>query len=179
MRNRLAWCSSCYDEWQSDGQRLYDPLLWKFREISICTRHGVRLRTSCPHCARSLPHLAWRSRPGYCAFCSGPLFGEQTGEEEPIALDSSEFIWQQWVTETLKAIIIQLPTAKIPPRRERIQQVVNHVVERLTSGNITEFARLLDLPRNTIENWYQGKRIPEMDMLLRLCYRLHLSLAEV
>ena len=41
MRNRLAWCHKCYDEWQSDGQALYDPLLWKFREISLCTRHGV------------------------------------------------------------------------------------------------------------------------------------------
>jgi hypothetical protein len=29
------------------------------------------------------------------------------------------------------------------------------------------------------EHWCQGKRIPEMDMLLRLCYRLDLSLCEV
>jgi transcriptional regulator with XRE-family HTH domain len=57
--------------------------------------------------------------------------------------------------------------------------VVNHVVEQLTGGNIAAFARLLELPRNTVENWHQGKRIPEMDMLLRLCYRLNLSLCEV
>jgi len=38
---------------------------------------------------------------------------------------------------------------------------------------------LLDLSRNTVENWSQGKRIPELDMLLRLCYRLNLSLDEV
>src|ERR1019366_7742978 len=28
-------------------------------------------------------------------------------------------------------------------------------------------------------NWCQGKRIPELDMLFRLCYRLNLSLDEV
>jgi hypothetical protein len=40
-------------------------------------------------------------------------------------------------------------------------------------------SHLLYLSRNTVENWCQGKRIPEMDMLLRLCYRLNLSLDEV
>lgn len=57
--------------------------------------------------------------------------------------------------------------------------MANHAVERLAGGNIVVFARLLDLPRNTVKNWCQGKRIPEMDMLLRLCYRLHLSLDNV
>jgi len=52
-------------------------------------------------------------------------------------------------------------------------------VERLADGNTSAFARLLDLSRNTVENWSQGKRIPELDMLLRLCYRLNLSLDEV
>jgi transcriptional regulator with XRE-family HTH domain len=52
-------------------------------------------------------------------------------------------------------------------------------VKRLADGNIAAFARLLDLSRNTVENWCQGKRIPELDMLLRLCYRLQISLDEV
>jgi len=179
LRNRLAWCTRCYEVWQSNGLVLYDPLLWKFREISLCTLHGVRLQTSCPHCARSLPHLTWRSRPGYCAFCTWPLFGEQPRVQEPIAPGTSEFIWQRWVTDMLGTVVAQLPSVQNSPKRERIQRVVNHAVERLTSGNITAFAHLLDLPRNTVENWSQGKRIPEMDMLLRLCYRLDLSLCEV
>lgn len=57
-RSRLAWCPICYEEWQVDGQAMYDPLLWKFREVSLCVRHGVRLQTLCPNCDRSLPHLA-------------------------------------------------------------------------------------------------------------------------
>lgn len=38
---------------------------------------------------------------------------------------------------------------------------------------------MLGLSTNTVKNWCQGKRIPEMDMLLRLCYRLDLSLCEM
>lgn len=175
-RSRLAWCPLCYEEWQSNGQIVYDPLLWKFREISLCVRHGVQLQTACPNCFRSQPHLTWRSRPGYCAFCTWPLFGEQVERQESIDPEPSAFAWQQWVTEALGSVVAQLPSIQGGPKRERIRLAVNYAVERLANGNIATFARLLDLSRNTVENWCQGKRIPEMDMLLRLCYRLNLSL---
>jgi transcriptional regulator with XRE-family HTH domain len=178
-RQALAWCPLCYEGWQACEQTLYDPLLWMFQEISVCTQHHVRLRTHCPHCARSLPHLAWRSRPGYCAFCAGPLFGKGVGVLEAVVPDTSEFVWQQWVTNALGTVVAQLPEARDEPKRERIQRVVSHAVEQLADGSIAAFARLLGLPRNTVENWYQDKRIPEMDMLLRLCYRLDLSLCDV
>jgi transcriptional regulator with XRE-family HTH domain len=178
-RSRLAWCPRCYEEWQANEQTVYDPLLWKFREISLCVRHGVRLQAACPNCARSLPHLAWRSRPGYCPFCAWPLFGEQGEKQGAVDPETSEFAWQQWVTETLGAVVAQLPSIQDCPGRERIRLAVNHAVEQLADGNIADFARLLDLSRNTVENWCQGKHIPELDMLLRLCYRLNLSLDEM
>lgn len=178
-RQTLAWCPLCYEEWQACEKALYDPLLWVFQEISVCTHHHVRLRTHCPHCARSLPHLAWRSRPGYCAFCAGPLFGKGVGVLEAVVPDTSEFVWQQWVTNALGAVIAQLPQVSDGPKRERIQSLVGHAVEHQADGNIAAFARLLGLPRNTVENRCQGKRIPEMDMLLRLCYQLNLSLCDV
>jgi transcriptional regulator with XRE-family HTH domain len=179
IRSRLAWCPICYEEWQASAQVMYDPLLWKFREISLCIRHRVRLQAACPNCTRSLPHLAWRSRSGYCPFCAWPLFGEQVGRQESISPETPEFVWQQWITETLGAVVAHLPSTLGSPRREHIRLAVNHIVERLTGGNIAAFSQLLDLSRNTVENWRQGKRIPEMDMLLRLCYRLNLSLDEV
>ncbi len=178
-RKTLAWCPLCYEEWQESGQILYDPLLWMFREISICTRHGVRLHTHCPHCARSLPHLTWRSRPGYCAFCSGALFVRQEDGVRTVTVDSHEFAWQQWVTHALGTVVARLPEISVEPKRERIRLVVSDAVEHLADGNAAAFARSLGLPRGTVENWRQGKRIPEMDMLLRLCYRLDLSLCEV
>jgi transcriptional regulator with XRE-family HTH domain len=178
-RTRLAWCPACYEEWQTSGQMLYDPLLWVFQEISVRVWHGVRLQMHCPHCTRSLPHLTWRSRPGYCAFCAGPLFGEPVRAQDLIARDTPEFAWQQWVTHALGAIVARLPVLSVEPKRDRIRQVVSSVVEQLADGNTAAFARSLGLPRGTVENWRQGKRIPEMDMLLRFCYRLDLSLCEV
>jgi transcriptional regulator with XRE-family HTH domain len=178
-RKTLAWCPRCYKEWQEHGQILYDPLLWTFREISTCTRHGMRLQTHCPHCVRSLPHLTWRSRPGYCAFCSGALIGGQADGLQTVPVDSHEFAWQQWVTHTLGAVVARLSEISAQPKRERIRQVVSDAVDHLADGNTAAFARSLGLPRATVENWHEGKRIPELDMLLRLCYRLDLSVCEV
>lgn len=178
-RKTLAWCPLCYEEWQASGQILYDPLLWMFREISTCTRHGVRLHTRCPHCARSLPHLTWCSQPGYCAFCSGALIIRQEDGVQTVAVDSHEFAWQQWVTHALGAAVAQLPVMSVEPKRERIRKAVSDAVEHLADGKTAAFARSLGLPRGTVEHWRQGRRIPEMDMLLRLCYRLDLSLCEV
>ena len=84
-----------------------------------------------------------------------------------------------YVTHALGAVVARLPVVSVEPKRERIRQVVSDAVEQLADGNIAAFARSLGLPRGTVENWCQGKRIPEMDMLLRLCYRLDLSLCEV
>src|SRR5437773_2524247 len=44
-RQTLAWCPLCYEQLQAREQILYDPLLWVFQEITICTQHYVRLRT--------------------------------------------------------------------------------------------------------------------------------------
>lgn len=117
--------------------------------------------------------------PGYCAFCSGTLIIRQADEVQTVAVDSHEFAWQQWVTHDLGAVVTQLPVMSVEPKRERIRQVVSDAVEQLADGNTAAFARSLGLPRGTVENWRQGKRIPELDMLLWLCYRLDLSLCEV
>src|SRR5260370_39673229 len=132
---------------------MYDPLLWKFREISLCVRHGVRLQTSCPNCARSLPHLTWRSRPGYCPFCTWPLFGEQIEKQVPMNPETPEFVWQQWVTEALGAVVAHLPSVQGDPRRERIRFVVNHAVKQVDDGYITTFAQLLGLHTTPTENY--------------------------
>jgi len=105
--------------------RLYmNPLLLEIREISLCVRHGVRLRTACPNCERSLPHLAWRSRPGYCPFCAWRLFGEQAEKQGVIDPETPEFVWQEWATEALSTIVVQLPSIQDCPGRERIQSAV-------------------------------------------------------
>ena len=71
LRQEKAWCPQCYEEWEvAPSQIIYDPLLWSFKEVSVCVRHQQYLHAHCPYedCRRSFPPLAWKSR-GYCSYC--------------------------------------------------------------------------------------------------------------
>jgi transcriptional regulator with XRE-family HTH domain len=175
-----AWCPVCYEEWRIGKQVIYDPLLWVFHEVSVCIRHRLHLSTHCPnpHCARQLPALTWRSRPGYCAFCHCWLGRAREKVEEMSVLESPELAWQQWVTQSLGTVLATIPSVLVPPKRDRVRQIMTHIVEQLSRGNVSAFARALGTARNKIEHWCKGDRIPEIDILLRLCYRLEISFSD-
>jgi transcriptional regulator with XRE-family HTH domain len=178
IRLRKAWCPACYEEWRLSGQTVYDPLLWSFQEITHCTHHRQGLRTCCPYqdCTRSLPGVAWRARVGYCSYCQRWLGTTLTQAEERAFPQEAD--WQQWVTEALGTMLAPLPGQKASLVRERIGQVVAHLLEQLFAGDLPAFAHTLGLSRNTVYYWCQGENLPEIGMLLRMCYRLGLSLSE-
>jgi len=180
IRPAKAWCPTCYEEWRRSGQIVYDPLLWIFQEITICVKHQQRLRTHCsnPECARPIPALTWRSLPGYCAFCHWWLGTRCEEVEELSALEGAESRWHQWVTQSLSSVLSVMPGIPVPLKRQRVRQVMLSVVEQISKGNVSAFARALGTPRNKVDHWCLGDRIPEIDILLRLCYRLELSLCD-
>ncbi len=181
LRLRKAWCPVCYEEWRETAQIIYDPLLWAFQEVAICPRHHRGLSTSCPYpdCARPLPGVAWRARVGYCSYCQRWLAVSAQRVKELFApLEEADWHWQQWVTEALGTVLALLPTRSVLPERHRVRQVVTHVVEYISAGEISAFARSIGMSRNMIDFWRQGEKLPEIDKLLRFCFRLDLRLSE-
>ena len=183
IRETRAWCPVCYEEWQRAGQVVYDQLLWAFLEVSVCLHHEQRLRTQCPYqdCARRLPALAWRSRPGYCAFCQRWLgMISQETEVLPLPIEETELIWQRWVSESLGAVLTLSPTIVSPPQRQQMTEKVIHLVHQISGEKrITAFAEALGMSTNMVGHWYYGKRLPQIGMLLRLCYSLGLPLSDL
>ncbi len=179
IRLTKAWCPACYEEWRTVGKVIYDPLLWVLQEVPVCVHHQQRLRTSCPYpeCARSLPALTWRSRPGYCAYCHRWL-GVQL-EETASVLEEGELMWQQWVTQALGTLLAHAPVILLPPERQRMQEVLVALINRITQGNVAAFARILEMSPQMVFHWRYGGRTPEIAMLLRLCYLLNLTPYEV
>ena len=68
-RSVKTWCPKCYQDWLSQNRVIYDPLLWSFDLVNICSIHKIYLQTRCPHCLPELTPLATNSRPGYCSNC--------------------------------------------------------------------------------------------------------------
>src|SRR5712692_6364911 len=182
FRLTKAWCSACYEQWRTEGQALYDPLLWTFQVITHCPSHRQRLSTHCPYqdCTRTLPGIGWRARVGYCSYCQRWLGApSRFGSHDFSSLENKEWLWQQWVTQTVGEVLASLPIHSTPLERNRIQQVIVHALHHLTAGNFSAFTRELGIQLATVHQWHQGKALPELSMLLQLCYRLDLSLDQV
>jgi transcriptional regulator with XRE-family HTH domain len=182
LRWRKAWCPVCYQEQRETAQLIYDPLLWAFQDVCVCTQHRLRLSSCCLYsdCGRPLPGVAWRAKVGYCSLCQRWLgLPLAQAQERSSAVQETEWRWQLWVTEALGTVLAIMPTRAVPLERERIRQVVRHVVQQTSAGEISEisaFARKIGLSRNMIDYWHQGKKVPEIGMLLQFCFRLGLSL---
>lgn len=182
IRLTKAWCPVCYQEWHLSGRTVYDPLLWVLQEISMCTRHQRLLQTHCPYqgCQRAQPALAWRSQPGYCTYCQRWLGQSlELTQVEDLPGHETDAGWQQWLTDAWGAVFATLPTISSVPRRQQVSEVLTHAVESISKGNITAFARLLGLGEAQLGQWIRNRKIPQADMLFRLCQALGLSLCEM
>jgi len=182
LRLTKAWCPLCYEQWRRASQPVYDPLLWFLQEVTHCCHHRLPLSTRCPYqdCAQALPAVGWRARAGYCSYCQRWLGGVSTGASvEHSSLEEKAWFWQQWITQTVGEVLAFLPKSPVCPERNRIQQVIAYAVQYLATGNFSAFTRALGMQNATVHIWCQGKKLPELPMLLQLCCRLGLSLHQV
>jgi TniQ len=179
LRLTKVWCPICYENQRTKGQPIYDPLLWFFQEVVLCSHHHCLLSTACPYqdCAKPLPAVNWRSRAGYCSYCQRWLGRSREQVDTWASEDGSECHWQRWVAQTISEMLMYLPS--FPSlERQRIRQVVQRAVQQLSDDNLSAFTRTLEMPHTTVDSWLQGERIPEMPRLLWLSYRLGLGFRE-
>jgi hypothetical protein len=73
-RESRAWCPLCLEEMRVGGSHgdslVYEPLVWRFREVEVCPNHRVRQATTCPACGRGRQHtFSATARVGCCRYC--------------------------------------------------------------------------------------------------------------
>jgi hypothetical protein len=176
FRTHKAWCPACYDEWYLSGQVVYEPLLWILDAITVCPHHHQILLNHCPHCHQQQPLLTWRSRPGYCSNC-GDWLGINLGNTPSTELHD-EFKYQAWLVDNIGELIAAAPRLSSTPTRENITKSLRCAVDIVAEGNVAAFARLLEMPKNTVWMWHTGKVLPQLDVLLQVCYCLGISLLD-
>jgi TniQ len=176
LRPSRTWCPSCYHDWRVDGQQIYEPLLWTFRDLEVCTKHQRRLISQCQHCGHKIPWLGRCAQPGYCSKC-GEWLGtlDQVSNDTPI-LDR-ELAWQIWVAKNLEELIIAGRRLPSPPK-ERTAQSISRCINQASDGVMNRFARLIGKRKNTVWGWQHGQALIPIDDLLRICNRVGLSLVD-
>jgi len=177
FRAEQAWCPACYNEWHLSGQVVYEPILWTIETVTVCPHHHQPLCNQCPYCHQQLPLLGWRSRPGYCSNC-GEWLGMNPDITPSIELHNDELKYHVWLVDVIGELIARTPHLSSTLPRENIAKSLRLAVNIVTEGNVAAFARLLKMPKNTVWMWHTGKVLPQLDVLLQVCYCLGISLLD-
>ena len=179
LRRCRAWCPRCYDEWSREGQVIYEPLLWTLNLVAVCPRHQRPLELVCPHCQRRLNLLATNARTGHCSRCQqwlGHADDARSLEWEPS--EENDLDYQVWVAASLGELIAAAPGLAPLLSKAKFTQTIIDCVNRLAGGNAKALASFIGICANAIYIWQSGETIPRLDVLLRMCFRLNLSVIE-
>ncbi|HEY9696296.1 MAG TPA: TniQ family protein [Trichocoleus sp.] len=179
LRRNRAWCSFCYETWRITEHIIYEPLLWSLDAVKVCPLHHCLLCETCSHCHQKNLPLAWHSRPGYCSKCHDWL-GLQPGNSVNNLKNCTEDELRElaWITNSVGDLLASTPSLPLSFTKEILAQAFRVHVNLASNGNVAEFARQLQLPRNTVWLWCNGKNLPQLDTLVQVCYRLDRSLIE-
>ena len=176
LRPVRAWCPACYEEWRSTQQVIYEPLIWSIEEVTLCLHHKKHLHFQCPHCKQQLPLLAPHSRSGHCSKCWKWLgISSNSEQSNDKALGEEELVWQIFVSHSIGELLAAAPHLPQPLLRKRVAHAFYTYVAQVTDGNIAAFARLLQIPKNKVWMWHSGKVLPQLNVLLKVCYCLRTS----
>lgn len=182
LRTHKAWCPACYLEWIESGSLVYDPLLWAFKTVKVCPKHRVFLLEKCPHCQKTVPFLSWRSRNGFCSECFEFLLDLSLGNlksEEIQSYKQNELEKYCWIANSLGYLLAQSPILNPRTSKYIVRDNIVLAVDTLTGGNITAFASVMGIPKNTFWGWYTGKSFPLLEFLLEISWTIGSSLFEL
>ena len=177
LHKTKSWCPDCYEEWRSIDKTLYEPLLWSFRDVKVCSYHNRLLQTTCFNCDRHIPWLHSKSRIGYCSYCGRWLGSSNDTQKthELIILSKNELERSLWISNTIGELIACSGEDSIV-KQNNIAKAIREIINITHQGNITSFAKFFKLPKNTVWMWEKGKSLPSLKSILNICYCLEIFL---
>ncbi len=175
-RSFHAWCPLCYKEQRESHQPTYDYLLWTLVTVEVCPFHRRFLDTKCPHCNRQLNVIANRPGPGHCSYCSGWLGYSKRKQEQN---RDNPIPFKLWVANQMAELIAAAPTISLDPPRNRITDFVPACIEKICNGNVSEFARLVNVNKITVYSWCYERTVPQNDLILKVCHAIGASFVDI
>jgi len=76
-------------------------------------------------------------------------------------------------------LIAAAPGLPSDPPREKITEFMPTCIKLVNNGNVNAFVRLVGVNKYTVYSWLAKKPVPQTDLLLKVCYRLGLSLTDL
>jgi endogenous inhibitor of DNA gyrase (YacG/DUF329 family) len=171
LKRERVWCPTCYEEWLTAGKVIYEPLIWTLTPVEICVSHKRKLQANCPHCGKTQPWLANRSRPGHCSRCQRWL-GKAllNAHTEASADNSDENRYLDWAAKSIGLMLSAGPRLTFQPTQKDNSESLSACVKSITGGDATAFADLTGTKSGEIRRWLRGQS-PLLPTILQICYR--------
>lgn len=164
LREKPAWCPACYAEWKDQRMPIYEPLLWIFQAVTICTKHLCKLEENCPGCQRRQSFIRFQTALDQCARCKTRL-------ESPVPalspLSPETIEWQRWVIHALEELRSAMVSSTIPPWEQFFTNLSMSCEGR---GEQSRLAELVGLARGQLATWLRRSHTPTLQSLLEFCY---------
>jgi len=170
------WCPDCLlAQCREVGER-YVPLAWTLTAFKVCSAHGRRLETRCPHCGKYQSFIPRYPDAGICSECGNFLVTEKVLAAKSHVPPSD---LERWTSDAVLGMIARQASSAAPPTVEDFSAFVAATVARETGGNRAAFCRRIGLPGRALNGWLTKGERPSMAQFLGLCYRLGVSPAHI
>lgn len=175
VRGYEAWCGDCYQEWQEQAKVIYQPLLWFLTPITVCPKHKVLLCFECNYCGNKQKLTCKYSSPGYCLSC-GKWLGSCLTNKRKSTLVENKSEQQLWFSKATGNLLVSASKRSSSPSRKRLMRAFSKCLNSIAGGCSRTLANQLQVSTTTINLWKQGKVVPSLELLLRLCFEAKVSL---
>lgn len=161
-----AWCPMCYTQWQEEGQRIYQPLLWFFKTVTVCPKHNRSLESHCSHCQKKQSVIALQTSPGHCTQCNRWL-GVPLDEVQSDQTQEDQTHWQQWMFQAMEELRIASTTGLL-----QWEMFFTHLARGMTYAAVTweQIERFTGIKTHVLHSWLDLRKTPSLETILKLCY---------
>lgn len=175
LKESLSWCPECIQSWQS-GLKVYYPLVWHIRTVNICLEHNRYLLEKCQVCHKKVDILRRQMIPGYCSNCFSSLSITASSKKPEL----HELKWQRFVIQNIEDLLtLDTNCTQEQSFRDQILNQLNVIHEEYFSGNLSNFAKFLNIPTSTLRCWLSFKNFPTLESLLLICFKLNIKILDL
>ncbi len=178
FRQDKAWCPQCFEARRQEGNPIYEPLLWSFRDVNFCPQHNCQLIDRCPHCDSSQKAIANSSRLGFCSRCKSWL-GNQPQQETG---DNTE---ENLINiKGISDLIAITPSLILPPNLPDLMQklqLIHFSFERVIERDLTQFialGKIMEQLKITLTQ-HNDKPLNLIKLLIPVCDRAKISISQL
>jgi hypothetical protein len=162
------WCPICFEQLMFDNKEIYEPLIWRIKDVQKCDIHQIKLHDKCPECKRTLPIYHNSLKNGHCQFCFTWLGNcDNITKGEPLTEN------ERFVMHNYKQLIQKQSELDNFPTREFISDLLFKVQDDIGFISSSEFASFLEVNKERLHSWIRRKITPNVDGLINIANKLN------